>query len=229
MKSQVVLLICCVLCLCWTTQAEHVETITGKVVAVTNGDSFTLLDDGQTARAVKLHGIAAPELEQPFGQASKRKLSALILGKTVTVEKRGVDRNERTLGVICQGGQDINLAQLSAGLAWLYWAQAKELNASRRQAYSRAELEAKQAKLGLWVDAVPISPWLFRPSEKAQARALSSVLLDPHWLIIGNRASQIYHRADCPDYLKVNKRDRVHFETEQEAQAADYRKATNCP
>jgi hypothetical protein len=47
--------------------------------------------------------------------------------------------------------------------------------------------------------------------------------------IIGNRNSMIYHLPNCPDYSKVSERNRVPFESEAAAQAAEYRKARNCP
>jgi deoxyribonuclease-1 len=48
-------------------------------------------------------------------------------------------------------------------------------------------------------------------------------------LIIDNRNSKIYHLPNCPDYSKVTDRNRARFKTEAEAQAAEYRKARNCP
>jgi deoxyribonuclease-1 len=47
--------------------------------------------------------------------------------------------------------------------------------------------------------------------------------------IIGNRKSKVYHRPDCPDYDQVSSQNRVPFMSEQEAQAAGYRLAGNCP
>jgi endonuclease YncB( thermonuclease family) len=51
-------------------------TATGKVVSVHDGDTLTLrTDDGRTLK-VRLQGIDAPELGQPFGKRSRDELAA---------------------------------------------------------------------------------------------------------------------------------------------------------
>jgi deoxyribonuclease-1 len=45
----------------------------------------------------------------------------------------------------------------------------------------------------------------------------------------GNRASNVYHRPDCPDYDRISTRNRVEFGSEHDAQQAGYRRAGNCP
>lgn len=47
--------------------------------------------------------------------------------------------------------------------------------------------------------------------------------------IIGNRNSKIYHLSNCPSYSSVSEKNRVYFESEEEAVRAGYRKAKNCP
>lgn len=47
--------------------------------------------------------------------------------------------------------------------------------------------------------------------------------------VVGNRNSQIYHvYGHCPSYNDVSAQNRVVFASEQQAQAAGYRKAKNC-
>jgi endonuclease YncB( thermonuclease family) len=46
----------------------------GKVVGVHDGDTITVLKDGNTQVKVRLNQIDAPEIGQPFGQASKKAL-----------------------------------------------------------------------------------------------------------------------------------------------------------
>ncbi|TMQ23752.1 MAG: hypothetical protein E6K65_18075 [Nitrospirae bacterium] len=45
---------------------------------------------------------------------------------------------------------------------------------------------------------------------------------------IGNRRSHIYHRPDCPNYSQIAPKNRVEFNSAEEAEAAGYRVATNC-
>ena len=51
-------------------------TTVGKVVSVHDGDTVTgRTDDGQTLK-VRLQGIDAPELKQPFGSSSRDEAAA---------------------------------------------------------------------------------------------------------------------------------------------------------
>ena len=47
--------------------------------------------------------------------------------------------------------------------------------------------------------------------------------------VIGNKNSKIYHVPGCPGYDKVSEKNQVKFQTVEEAEAAGYRKAKNCP
>jgi endonuclease YncB( thermonuclease family)/methylphosphotriester-DNA--protein-cysteine methyltransferase len=47
--------------------------------------------------------------------------------------------------------------------------------------------------------------------------------------VIGNKNSKIYHRADCPGYKSVSEKNQVKFNTVEEAEAAGYKVAKNCP
>lgn len=47
--------------------------------------------------------------------------------------------------------------------------------------------------------------------------------------IIGNKNSKIYHLANCPSYNSVSEKNRVYFDTEEDAVKAGYKKAKNCP
>ena len=53
------------------------ETLTGRVVGVHDGDTLTLLVEGNRQIKVRLAGIDAPELSQPYGQKAKQALSNL--------------------------------------------------------------------------------------------------------------------------------------------------------
>ena len=68
------------------------DIVLGKVVAVQDGDTFTLLTDDQLQYKVRLYGIDAPEGGQAFGNRAKQALSNLIYLKRVTVYKKDVDR-----------------------------------------------------------------------------------------------------------------------------------------
>lgn len=140
----------------------HAETITGKVVGVTDGDTITLLDDAKRQHKIRLSGIDAPEKSQAFGQRSKESLSGLVFAKTVDVETDKVDRYGRRVGKIWINGVDANLEQIKRGMAWHYKQYAREQSKEDQREYAEAEDEAREAKRGLWKDVEPVAPWTYR-------------------------------------------------------------------
>jgi endonuclease YncB( thermonuclease family) len=86
------------------------EVLVGKVVAVADGDTITVLDDTKVQHKIRLAGIDAPERKQPFGQRARERLSELVFGKTVQVETEKTDRYGRQVGKVLIEGRDANLA-----------------------------------------------------------------------------------------------------------------------
>jgi len=70
----------------------HAETLTGRVVRVTDGDTIVVLDADKVQHKIRLQGIDAPERRQAFGTKSKEHLSDLVAGKTVEVDYSKYDR-----------------------------------------------------------------------------------------------------------------------------------------
>lgn len=131
--------------------------ILGRVVGVSDGDTITILDEMDKGRfRIRLYGIDCPEKKQAYGNKAKQFLASLVYGKRVSVRFSSIDRYGRILGRVYLSGKDINLAMISAGLAWHY---VKYDNNIR---YSDAEKKARSAGLGLWSDRSPVPPWVFR-------------------------------------------------------------------
>ncbi len=142
------------------------DTLIGKVVGVTDGDTITVLDGQQTQHKIRLMGIDCPEKAQPFGQNAKQSLSDLVFGRSVKVEWQKLDRYERIVGKVLVNDQDANLEQVRRGLAWHYKKYEREQEPLDRAAYSQAEIEARMGNRGLWSDPEPIPPWDWRKSKK---------------------------------------------------------------
>lgn len=136
--------------------ATLADTITGKIVGVRDGDTVTLLTDGNRQVKIRLNQIDAPESNQAFGQRSKQALSDMIFNKTVQVETTGTDKYRRTLGTIFIDGLDVNREQIRRGMAWAYRKYLSDTSLLTDEQY------AKQARVGLWVDPNPMAPWDFR-------------------------------------------------------------------
>ncbi len=157
MRRVISLLTLTVLVVVWAP--AYADTLTGKVVKVADGDSITVLDNTNTQQRIRLQGIDAPERKQPFGNASRKHLTTLVAGKTVTVKWDKRDRYRRIVGFVIVDGHDVNLAQVKAGMAWFYRYYQQELSPEDRRLYADAENKARYEKLGLWRENNPIPPW----------------------------------------------------------------------
>lgn len=146
------------------------QTLNGRVVRIADGDTITVLDVTNTQHRIRLQGIDAPESHQAFGTQSKQNLSALVFDKEVTAMCDKTDEYGRLVCKILLDGRDIDLEQVKAGMAWHYKEYEQEQSAEDREAYARAEDEARNARRGLWSEANPIEPSEFRREERLQAR-----------------------------------------------------------
>lgn len=234
-----VLTLVVILSLCMATLVAQTQVLRGRVVAVADGDTITVLDASRVPQHIRLNGIDAPETTQPFAARSKENLSKLVFGQDVTVVWSKRDRYDRIVGTVLVGTTSANLAQLMSGFAWYYRNYAGDVAAENRPLYEAAEAEARAARLGLWSDSAPQAPWIVRGERVAATVPAPQPLVgrDPApaaprpaatGRIIGNRNSGIYHLPGCPNYDDVAERNRVYFATEAAAQAAGFRKARNC-
>jgi micrococcal nuclease len=123
---------------------------------------------------VRLQGIDAPELRQPFGSRSRDELSALVKGKPVTLIEHGRDKYGRTLGNVIVGSVDANANQVAAGMAWQYerFDKSQELADAQKVAWA--------ARMGLWADPAPVTARGFGvPRSRPAGRPRRSPRLGP--------------------------------------------------
>lgn len=140
----------------------HADVLLGHVVAVSDGDTITVLDDNKQRHVIRLMGIDAPEKAQAYGQKAKESLSDLVFNKDVSVTWFKRDRYGRTVGQVYFGGTDVCLEQIKRGLAWHYKDYEREQSVEDRSRYAIAEEQARNASIGLWADEQPIEPSKFR-------------------------------------------------------------------
>lgn len=135
-------------------------TIKGQVVGVHDGDSITLLTADKVQVKVRLEGIDAPELKQPFSTQSKQVLSTMVFAKNVMLHSTGKDRYGRTLATVIVDGVNVNLAMVRLGMAWHFEKYSKDT------ALRAAQIDARAARRGLWIDPAPVPPWEWRSLKK---------------------------------------------------------------
>ena len=137
--------------------AEYV----GKVVAISDGDTLTLLvPDGASFKQVKvrLGEIDTPESRQPYGNRARQALSDLAFNQQARVVVQDTDRYGRTVGRVFVGGVDVNAEMIRQGAAWVYRQYLKD------QSLLALEQQAKAAKRGVWglPETERCPPWDWR-------------------------------------------------------------------
>lgn len=150
------------------------ETLTGRVVSVTDGNTLVILDAGNTRHKIRLRGIDAPEPGQAFGTKSREHLADLVAGNPVVVEYSKYDPKEPVTGKVLFNDQDMNLQQIEAGMAWHDMQHESGQAAADLIAYSDAEREARRVGRGLWQEANPVAPWDYRQAKREQKKAMES-------------------------------------------------------
>jgi micrococcal nuclease len=132
------------------------EVFKASVRDVVDGDSVVVQDNGKTT-VLRLDGVDAPELSQAFGNDARDFLRNLLIGKVVIVRRLSrLHPNGESLARVEVDDADVSAALISRGLAWHCgrYAENREL--------AVAEKVAKDGKQGLWRDATPTPPWVFR-------------------------------------------------------------------
>lgn len=146
-------------------QARNAGTLlTGKVVGVSDGDTFRLLGEENETIRVRLHGVDAPEKGQDYGTQSRQVLSDLIFPKQVDVIRKSKDRYGRIIGIVFADGVNVNEELLRQGLVWHY------TDYDKNDSWALFEKQAREQKRGLWNQPNPTAPWQWR-KERRQKKA----------------------------------------------------------
>lgn len=145
-----------------------------KVVMVVDGDTLVVRDERARRHEIRIAGIDAPEIRQPYGVRSRGHLVDLLYGRQVTVAWYKRDRYNRVLGRIfvsagapctgaaCERATDAGLAQVAAGYAWHDREHLDEQPPEQRLRYASAERSARSQRAGLWAETAPMPPWRYR-------------------------------------------------------------------
>lgn len=133
-----------------------------KVKSVEDGNTMTIVLDEQPV-TLRLAHIDAPEKKQAFGEASRKSLSELCLGKNAVLHNKQLDYSGTLVAVVQCNGNEVNRAQVERGFAWVDPKHNNDLSLPALEAVARRD------RRGLWSDDDPIPPWKFRkPARKAR-------------------------------------------------------------
>lgn len=190
------------------------QSISGKVVRVSDGDTLSVLTGDKERVRIRLAEIDAPESGQAFGRKSKDSLLALCAGKHADVRVQDIDRYGRVVGRVNCAGVDTTTEQVRRGMAWVYDSYVRD------QGLYQLQRTARDNRIGLWSDSSQVEPWRWRKGDRGG---------DTGSAVQGNRNSLVYHVPGCPGYGAMKPKNVVDFSSEADAAAAGYRKARNCP
>ena len=142
----------------------------GRVVAIADGDTFTLLTTDKQQIRIRLAEIDTPESGQPYGNRAKDALAELVFGKDVRVDVQTIDRYGRTVGRPYVRDVDVCAELVENGFAWAYRQYLRDPK------LLELEKEAKDSNRGLW--SLPeyerIAPWDWR-----QGKRTPTITTDP--------------------------------------------------
>jgi len=208
-----------IVALLWISALDATE-LTGRVVAIADGDTFTLLMTDKQQVKIRLAEIDAPESGQPYGTKSKQALSGLVFGKDVRVVVQTIDRYGRTVGRPYVGGIDVSAEMVRMGAAWAYREYLKD------KGLLTLEAEAKTSKRGVWglSEAQNVAPWEWRRNGDQEGAAEGCNIKGN----INSKGVKIFHVPGRSGYgitqINGSKGERW-FCSEEEALSAGWRAA----
>lgn len=141
--------------------------VPGVIFAVIDGDTVLFKPDHYAAGSraflkVRLADIDAPERDQRHGPVATRALSALVLNRRAEVETVATDAYGRKIAHIRMGEVWVNRDLVQRGHAWT------STRYRRDPILVKAQREARSAGRGLWRDAAPMPPWVWRREQSPQ-------------------------------------------------------------
>jgi endonuclease YncB( thermonuclease family) len=208
--------------------ATPVNTLSGVVVAVQDGDTLTVRS-GSSLYKVRLSDVDAPEMGQVFGKQARQFTQERVMGRRVHVKVALIDTQGRRIGeVIADNGWVLNEELVHAGLAWYY-----QVNPVRNDRLQKLEQAAFVNKLGLWVEKDPLPPWEFRRESNIPDVPVTAGQVDYdrifHYGIIGNRHTKIVRWPACKNYRTHSAKQALVFHSLQQARQMGFTPAKDCP
>lgn len=168
------------------------------VSRIIDGDTIEL----SNGEAVRLIGINAPEVGQPYYMKSANKLAQLIGEKNVTLEKdvSNRDRYGRLLRYVYVGNIFVNLEIVREGyaIAYPYYPDVKYSDE-----FKAIEQEARNAQIGMWVKtelAVDIVAWYFH----YDAEGNDHYNLNDEYVVLRNNGSVSVYMTGWTVFDKAN-------------------------
>ncbi len=159
-----------------------------RILRVIDGDSLEVKYGGLFSFLgkpfpVRLYGIDAPELAQPYGQESRKQLETLVRRGGIRMDAMATDRYGRTVGLLYRRrrAQSVNVEMVRSGMAWWY-----RRYGGRDLGFPEAEAEAKRRRRGVWRHGDRIRrPWDYRADLRRTRQRRGRIGRILTWVLIG--------------------------------------------
>lgn len=203
------------------------------VVKVVDGDTIDV-QVGSEVKRVRYIGINTPETVHPtrgvecFGKEASVRNKALVEGKKVRMENdiSDTDKYGRWLRYVYVGEVFVNEALVREGYANVF---TYPPDVRYTEKFRSAEATARTGGKGLW--GAKCTPYQSPSSEEGGGQATTDRACAIKGNISAGSGESIYHTPECeyyPQTVITEASGERWFCTEEEAQAAGWRKAKNC-
>ena len=202
---------------------------------------------------MRLREIDAPEIthrkkvgQEPWGKKARDFAQSLVRGKTVRLEVEESDERDkyhRLLAYVFLNHIFVNRELILSGNAFFYPGPFRGKYADELQ---EAEEEAREKSRGVWDKRNGLRE---RPQEFRRRTQRDEGLFSRFWgsirgegkksapkeyavppdKIVGNKRSMIYHPPGSREAARVNPKNRVLFDSPEEAEKAGFRRARPAP
>jgi micrococcal nuclease len=228
------------------------KTFSGKVLTVLDGDTFLIRVQGQEEH-VRLREIDAPEIayrkkvgQEPWGRRARDFAQSLVRGKAVRLEVEEPDERDkyyRLLAYVFMNHIFVNREMVLSGNAFFYPGPFRGKYADELQG---AEEAAREKGRGVWDKRNGLQE---QPQEFRRRTQRDESLFSKFWgsirgegkksapreypvppdKFVANKRSMIYHPPGSPGAARVNPKNRVLFDSPEDAEKAGFRRARPAP
>jgi micrococcal nuclease len=232
--------------------AAAAKTYQGQVVKVFDGDTFLARIQGRE-EFIRLREIDAPEVasrnqkgQEPWGRKARDFALSRLKHRKVRLETENLDERDaygRLLAYVFVGESLLNQEMIASGNAFFYRAPFRGRYAARLEA---AENSAREKGLGVWdrTQGLKENPRDFRARHQRDKSLLSPRKDSPGSdrnsysfqeypvpgdKFVGNRRNMVYHLPESPWAARVSPKNRVFFDSAEEAEKAGFRKSRSYP
>jgi len=224
------------------------KTYQGQVIKVFDGDTFLVSIQGHE-EFVRLREIDAPEVgnrkqqgQEPWGRKAREFALSRLKDRKVRLETNDREEHDaygRLLAYVFIGDSFLNQEMVQSGNAFFYRAPIRGKYAARLE---EAEEAARNKGIGVWdrKKGLKEKPRDFRARNQRDESLFSSLKRSPRGdrnirsfqehpvprdKIVGNQKTMVYHLPGSPYATRVSPKNRVLFNSPEEAEKAGFRRS----